>query len=127
MKLILFEVSRRFVGAIHPIKAFVYLDDIIVFGATIEEHNINIIKNFNGLKHYNLKIEPLKCKILHKQINYLGHTSNAEGIKPTKTNIDSIVDMPAPKTLKQLKSFLGAINFYGNFIPNVFEVRKPLH
>ena len=121
------KLMNTVIYTIQPIKAFVYLDDIVVFGDSIEEHTNNLLKVFNALRNHNLKIEPSKCKLLHKEITYLGHTIKETGIKPTQANVKTILDMHTPKTLKEVRSFLGMINFYGKFIPNVSDIRKPLH
>lgn len=59
---------------IQPVKAFVYLDDIVIFGKTIEEHNENLYKVLEALERHNLKLEPEKCNLLKTEIKYLGST-----------------------------------------------------
>lgn len=80
-----------------------------------------------ALRQNNLKIEPSKCNILHTEIKYLGHFICQDGIKPTGDNIKAIKDMKTPKTIRDVRSFLGTVNFYGKFIPNIAEKRKPLN
>lgn len=98
--------------SIQPIKAFVYLDDIIVFGKTIEEHNENLFKILEALYQNNLKVETSKCTILKTQINYLGHTIDKHGIMPTDDNIKTIKELKRPQNVKDVRSFLGTIKFY---------------
>uniref|UniRef100_A0ABM1XJY4 RNA-directed DNA polymerase n=1 Tax=Aedes albopictus TaxID=7160 RepID=A0ABM1XJY4_AEDAL len=112
---------------IQPVKAFVYLDDIVIFGKTIQEHNENLCKVLEALKRNNLKIEPEKCNILKTEIKYLGHIIDKNGIRPTDENIKTIQKMEKPKTIKGVRSFLGTVNFYGKFIPNMADKRKPLN
>ena len=119
MNTVLFEIG--------DVKAFVYLDDIIVFGDTIEEHNANLRKVLMALRKHNLKIEPGKCQLLRREIEYLGHVVNENGIKPTNTNIKAIQNIKAPTTVRGVRSLLGTVNFYGKFIPGVAEIRKPLN
>lgn len=109
------------------IKAIVYLDDIIVFGRTIEEHNRNLCRVLEAMRRHNLKIEPTKCQILRTELKYLGHTINKDGISPTDENIKAIREMAVPTTVKGVRSFLGTVNFYGKFIPKIAEIRKPLN
>lgn len=108
-------------------RAVVYLDDVIISGRTIAEHNENLFKVLNGIRKHNLKLEPTKCQFLKEEIKYLGHIINKDGIKPTKDNVESIKKMKRPSTVKDVRSFLGTINFYAKFIPNVAEKRKPLN
>lgn len=112
---------------INGIKTIVYLDDIIVFGRTIEEHNANLVKVLEALRKHNLKMEPTKCQILKSELKFLGHTVDEKGIRPTHDNIKAIKEMPIPKTVKDVRSFLGTVNFYGKFIPQIAEIRKPLN
>lgn len=109
------------------IKAIVYLDDIIIFGSTIEEHNENLCRVLEAMRRHNLKIDPTKCQILKTEIKYLGHTIDKDGIRPTQDNIKAIREMQVPKTVKGVRSFLGTVNFYGKFIPKIAEIRKPLN
>ena len=109
------------------VKAFVYLDDVIIFGSTVEEHNDSLAKILRALRKHNLKLEPEKCHILKTEIKYLGHKIDKNGIRPTEDNISSIKDMVRPHTVRQVRSFLGTINFYGKFIPNMAERRRPLN
>lgn len=112
---------------IQPVKAFVYLDDIVVFGTTIEEHNLNLCKILEALRKNNLKVEPEKCNFLKKEIKYLGHIIDENGIRPTDENIKTIKNMKRPQTIRDVRSFLGTVNFYGKFIPNMADKRKHLN
>lgn len=109
------------------VKIVVYLDDIIVFGETIEEHNRNLLKVLTVLRKYNLKLEPEKCHLLKEKLKYLGHIVDKDGMRPTKDNVQAIRDMKRPQTVKDVRSFMGSVNFYGKFIPNVADLRKPLN
>jgi len=108
-------------------KALVYLDDIIVAGDTIEEHNENLAKVLEALVGHNLKVETKKCKILKNELEFLGHVINKEGVKPTRENVKAIEQMKHPGNIRELRSFLGTINFYAKFIENIAEIRKPLN
>lgn len=112
---------------IGEVNAFVYLDDIIVFGRSITEHNDHLKRVLEALRVHNLKIEPNKCQFLRKEIQYLGHTITKDGVKPTNANIKAVHSLSQPKSVKDVRSFLGAVNFYGKFIPNIAEKRKPLN
>ncbi|XP_058448821.1 uncharacterized protein LOC131428795 [Malaya genurostris] len=106
---------------IKDVKAIVYLDDIIVFGTTVEEHNNNLSKVLKALRQHNLKVEPGKCQILKDEIKYLGHVIDQNGVRPMEDNIMAIKEMAAPRTVRGVRSFLGTVNFYGKFIPQLAE------
>ena len=72
------------------VLAVVYLDDIIVFGRTVEEHNENLIRILQAMRKHNLKIEPSKCQILKSELDYLGHTIDANGVHPKKENVQAV-------------------------------------
>jgi hypothetical protein len=71
-------------------------------------------------------LKPKKCSIGYGKIDFLGHTLNKDDISPKEKSVDKIVDMPRPKTKKQVRSFLGAINYYRKFIPHCAEIMAPL-
>jgi hypothetical protein len=63
-------------------RCFVYLDDVIMFGETIQEHHIRRREVLDKLRQYNLKIDPDKCEFLKTEINYLGFVVTNKGVKP---------------------------------------------
>ena len=64
----------------------VYLDDIVIFGKTIQEHNENLAIVFQRLRELGLKLQPDKCEFVKPELEYLGHVVSAEGVKPTPRN-----------------------------------------
>lgn len=121
------KLMHTVVYELGAVKAFVYLDDIIVFGNTVEDHNDTLKKVLDALSRHNLKIEPAKCQMLKTQIEYLGHIIDKNGIRPTDANIKAITNLKRPTNIRQVRSFLGTINFYGKFISNIAARRKPLN
>src|SRR5436190_4917647 len=105
---------------------FVYLDDIIILGTSLEEHLENIQKIFSKLREANLKIQLDKCEFLRKEVAYLGHVITTDGIKPNPDKICAIKKFPIPKTTKEIKSFLGLLGYYRRFISNFSKITKPL-
>lgn len=105
---------------------FVYLDDIIVFGKTMEEHNRNLIILFNRLRDTNLKLQPDKCEYVKPELEYLGHVITPDGVKPNEEKCKAVKEFPIPKTPKQVKSFLGLAGYYRKFIPKFSAIAKPL-
>ena len=105
----------------------VYLDDIIVFSSTIEEHLERLERVLRKLQQHGLKIEPSKCQLFQDQVSYLGHVVTADGVAtdPEKTKV--VREWPIPTTVRDLRSFLGFASYYRRFVPNFAQVAGPLH
>lgn len=112
---------------IQGIKCFVYLDDVVVFGRTLYEHNSKLIEVLQRFRSSNLKLNPKKCRFLETEILYLGHKCTENGVEPDKRIIDSVVNFPRPKTVKQVLSFHGLANYYRKFIKGFSQIAKPLY
>ena len=105
----------------------VYIDDILVTGATIEEHLRNLEAVLSRLEAAGLRLNKSKCFFLQPKIVYLGHTIDADGLHPTDDKVTAIKEAPAPKDVSELRSFLGIINYYHKFLPNLSNVLRPLY
>ena len=106
--------------------AMTYLDDIIIFSETEEEHLSHIEEIFRRLEAANLKMKRSKCDFFKKHIHYLGHLISADGIRPLKDKLDTIRDMPAPCNPKEVKQFLGLVGYYRKFVPCFAALSRPL-
>ena len=111
---------QRFMDNIfrHIPKVFVYLDDILVFTKTEEEHYAVLEQVFSVLQNSNLRLSLPKCTFLSTSIDFLGHHISSEGIKPSQTKIDAIADFKILKDSKDLRRFLGVLGFYRRLISN---------
>lgn len=103
-----------------------YLDDIIVSGKTIAEHNERVLSLFNRLQNAGLKVKLEKCAFLETSMKYLGFIICAEGRKPDPDKVTAIVKLPPPTNVAELRSLLGMITFYSAFVSNLREIRGPL-
>lgn len=108
-------------------KCFCYIDDIVVYGSSLEDHNSKLEEVFHQLQIHNLQLQPDKCEFLCREITYLGHHVSEAGVKPDPNKIEVIKNIQVPKNSKQLKSFLGLIGYYRKFIENFSAIAKPLH
>lgn len=104
----------------------VYMDDIIIFSTSLQEHITNIEKVFQRLRESNFKIQLDKSEFLKHETAYLGHIVTPEGIKPNPDKVHAIKNFPIPRTTKEIKSFLGLLGYYRKFIPNFSQLAKPL-
>lgn len=105
---------------------FVYLDDIIIFGQSIEEHNSNLAIVLQRLRELGLKIQPDKCEFLKPELEYLGHIVTAEGVKPNPKKLEAVSNFKQPRNPTDIKSFLGLAGYYRKFIRNFSKIAKPL-
>lgn len=104
----------------------VYFDDICMAGSSAKTLYQTIIKVFKRLNEFGFQIKMEKCKFFVDEICYLGNVINKNGIHPDRKRIEAILKMPAPKNVSELRSFLGAIHFYGKFIKNMRTIRAPM-
>ena len=103
-----------------------YLDDIIIFSKTPQEHLSHIQMVFEKLKSANLSMKKSKCSFFSKEIQYLGHIFSATGIRPLPAKIHAIQHMQPPTTPKQVRAFLGLAGYYRKFIKGFEKIAKPL-
>ncbi|EFO97163.1 hypothetical protein CRE_03461 [Caenorhabditis remanei] len=103
-----------------------YLDDIIVTGCSIEEHNQRVKKVIERIASFGFRMRLEKCSFLMPEIQFLGFVINEQGRKPDPQKIADIKAMPAPKNAIEVRSFLGLIQFYGTFVRDLHRLRPPL-
>ena len=103
-----------------------YLDDIIIFSKTEEEHLQHLEEIFEQLRKAGLKLKLQKCSFFKKHIQYLGHLISDEGIQPLHEKLESIAKMPVPQNTKQVKQFLGLVGYYKIFLPCFSDIARPL-
>ena len=112
-------------GELHLNWCISYLDDIIVFSQTPEEHVHKLKAVFCKVKAAGLKLKPSKCDLFRKEIKYLGHVVSNEGVSTDPDKIKSVTEWPQPTTVTEVRSFLGFVSYYRRFIPNFSKVAKP--
>ena len=114
-------------GDYHLKYCIIYLDDIIIFSKTPEEHIERLRKVFEKLDKAGLRLKPSKCEFFKDQLEYLGHIVSKDGIETNPKKIMAIVKWPRPKNIPQARSFLGFCNYYHKFIKNYAQIAKPLY
>ena len=97
----------------------IYLDNILITGKIDQEHLSNLHAVLMRLSGAGMKLKPEKCFFMLQELEYFGHTISAKGIQPTTKKIRAILEAPPPTNVSQLKSFLGMLNYYGKFLPNL--------
>lgn len=107
-------------------QCFVYLDDIFIYGSSLEDHNRKLLNIFSRLRNNNLKLQPDKCEFLKKSCEYLGHLISDKGVQPNPKKVECIKNVTRPYNQKQIKQFLGMAGYYRKFINNFSTIAKPL-
>lgn len=100
----------------------IYIDDIIVYAKSVEEHNKILKQVFARANEFGVRFNKEKCKFLLKEIKYVGHILSEHGISPDPDKVSAIKNIQEPKNLKELQRFLGTVNYLGKFIPNLAEL-----
>ena len=107
----------------------VYIDDLLIFTKTDnqEEHDKIVLEVLRRLEEHDLFVKPAKCSFRVKEVEFLGMTVSAEGIKMNDDKVKAILEWPTPKTVRGVRSFLGLANFYRRFIKDYAQVARPLN
>ena len=103
----------------------VYIDDVLVFSKTPEEHLQHLSEVFNRLEHYGLILNKDKCVFGAENIEFLGHRIDKMGVKPLEKKLRIFVNFPNPSTMRELRRWLGMANFYRRFIKNAGKILAP--
>ena len=123
------QTFQRFVDRVFQGLHFVhtYIDDVLIASKSAEEHKQHLTLVFQHLSEYGIIINPQKCTLGVTQLHFLGHCVNVQGISPLQEKVQAVRDFPQPVTPRQLREFLGLINFYHRFIRNCAQLLQPLH
>ena len=105
----------------------VYLDDILITGVDDVEHNGNLARVLDRLSNAGLRLNAGKCAFKKEAVNYLGYRIDANGLHPLEDKVKALVSAPAPQNVMELKSFLGMVQYYQKFLPNLATTLAPLH
>ncbi|CAF4490839.1 unnamed protein product, partial [Didymodactylos carnosus] len=105
----------------------VYLDDILIFSNSFEEHQQHLNEILRILATANFQVNSAKCTIAVPEIEFLSHIISKNQLKPSSDKIKPIIDMIEPTTLKQANAFIGKLNWYRKFIPNFARIASPIN
>jgi transposase InsO family protein len=104
----------------------VYMDDFIVGGIDEQSHQKNLFEALRRIEDYGFRLKIDKCSFCQEKITFLGHIIDRNGIRPDPTKLEVLQKVPAPTDVQQLQAFLGAVTWYGKFIPHLKDLRGPL-
>ena len=114
-------------GELNLTYCLIYLDDVIIFSRTEEEHLERMRVVFDRLHEHGLKLKPSKCDVFKTEINYLAHHVSKKGVLPSKKNLEAIAECPPPDTYTKVKSFVGLVGHYRCFIKGFANISAPLY
>ena len=121
------RLMERCMGDLNLRDCLIYLDDVIIFSSTFEEHLDHLEAVFSRLRQHNLKLKASKCEFLRSEVTYLGHVVSEEGIQtdPEKTKV--IKNWQVPTSIKEVRVFLGFTGYYRRFIKDYAKIARPLN
>lgn len=118
---------ERCVGDMNLYEVLVFLDDLIIFSDSLEEHERRLMRVLHRLKEYGLKLSLEKCKFFQTTVWYLGHVISESGVETDPEKIQALKTWPRPKNLKELRSFLGFSGYYRRFVKGYSSIVRPLN
>lgn len=121
------RLMERCMGDINLKEVLVFLDDLIVFSDSLEQHEQRLKHVLDRLREYGLKLSPKKCRFFQTSVKYLGHIVSKNGVQTDPEKVAAIKTWPVPQNLKQLKSFLGFTGYYRRFVKDYSKIVRPLN
>ena len=105
----------------------VYLDDVVIFSNSLEEHLQHIDHVLTLLEKHDIRLRLAKCWFGKSQLEYLGHTVSELGLQPSPNKIKAVSEWPRPKSVQQVQQFLGFCNFYRRYVRRYSHIAAPLY
>ncbi|CAF3599838.1 unnamed protein product [Rotaria socialis] len=121
------RLMNQTLGSLRWDVCLAYLDDIIVYSSSFDQHVLDVNQVCQVLHASNFKLNSNKCAFFQHEITFLGHKINAHGCSPNDDNIRSILQFPLPQSSKAAHSFLQMVGFYRKFIPRFAQISAPLN
>ena len=121
------RLVEQVLAGLHWTTCLVYLDDIIIFSKSIEQHLAQLSDVFARLKGAGLKIRPKKCRLLQTSVQYLGHIISGEGVRTDPAKISCVANWPIPRNKTDLQRFLGFASYYRRFVRSIAQLASPPH
>ena len=121
------RVMELVLGELNMAEVIFYLDDILVFSSTLDEHMMRLKAVFRRLSEYGLKLKGKKCQFIQREVHVLGHVVTSEGIRVDQEKVEKVKSWPVPSSAEELRSFLGLASYYRRFMPGFADIAVPLH
>ena len=120
------RIVQRILGNLLNHGVYSYLDDVILYAKTQEEHDTLLREVFTRLKDHNVKLKRTKCMFSQPNVEFLGHIINNDQVRPIPSKVKSVLDFPDPKNVKELQQFLGLTGYFREYIPEYSTIAEPL-
>uniref|UniRef100_A0A674PMZ3 Gypsy retrotransposon integrase-like protein 1 n=1 Tax=Takifugu rubripes TaxID=31033 RepID=A0A674PMZ3_TAKRU len=121
------RLMQRMFGDQQGQSLLLYLDDIIIFSSSIEQHLQRLEMVLGRLQGQGLKVKAEKCAIFQEQVSYLGHIISSQGVSTDPKKIEAVAGWQRPRHISELRSFLGFASYYRRFVDGFAKMAKPLH
>ena len=121
------RLMQNCLGELNLMYALIYLDDVIVYSKTEDEHLVRLRAILERFMENGLKLKPSKCNFFCMEINYLGHKVSTAGMEPGTEGLKGITEITPPAMYTQVCKFLGATGYFRHFIKEYTKIAKPLN
>ena len=121
------QLMTNCLGELNYSTCLVYLNDVVIYSSTQEEHiecQCAVLEHF---RLHGLKLKPSKCEFFKEKIEYLGHSVSSKGVWPSRDNLKAIAKYPEPTMYTAIKGFIGLVGHYRCFIKDFAKITDPLH
>ena len=120
------RLMDRLLMGIKGTECYVYLDDVIVYSPTIEEHVVRLGHILQKFREANLKVNGAKCYFARREVRYLGHIVGEDGVKTDPEKVRAVKEYPRPGSAKEIRAFLGLAGYYRRFVADFAQIAEPM-
>lgn len=103
------------------------IDDVIIYGSSRNEHDRRLKAALDRIRDAGIKLNPNKCEYRKEKIEYFGHIISKDGVQPSPERVRSILDLPPPTNISELRRIIGMINYLGRFVPDLSSIMNPIN
>lgn len=121
------RLQDRVLAGLNWFTCLVYLDDVAVFSKTFSEHVTRLEMVFDRMRAAGLKFNPEKCRLFQRKMDFLGFVVSAKGVEPAADKVEDVKDWPSPKSVYEVRAFLGLIGYYRRWVEGFSRRARPLY